>query len=1699
MRARKWKSRLALCASLSLSAGSLFAYLPAAAPVYAQSYSETPLLQASNMTIANGAGAADVSSHLDTLKSLGQGTIQLRYRSTDSQALSAMLSMSSTAAGQNNTYAVAYINPSADTVGVEVRDTAGGNYNQVSVKNAGIKDDKWHTLTYCFGKTTFSIYVDGEKKTEQEKSGFFDKLTSPDTLLIGMQKRASSNGQWQFTGEIESLQVYDHVLSIGEISEYHSATDFDPRIPDDPEDAVRTDEKLYYNNYDNSRAYRIPSLLTTKQGTVIAAIDQRHSGSSDCGNIDTVIRRSTDGGDTWGPVQTLIDLPSGSNGMHALTIDPSMVQDRETGRIFLLVDMFPESNALLSTNLQSALSGYKEVDGEKYFVLRDYENSNAAESSIAWTTEYTVRENGVVWNESTNQPTEYTVDNLANGTIYKTENGTRQEAGNIYVYTGANAGALKAIRTAHLWMIHSDDEGQTWSDPVDMNKTVKEDWMLFMGTGPGVGCQMDNGRLLFPYYATNANVGASQSAGVIYSDDHGQTWQRGETVCDALYAGGTQNMTGGAMMTESQVVSVIDKDGQEILKLFCRNTGDTNVRIFTSRDGGATWSADYQLDTALREPYCQLTVVPYPYEVEGYEGKQMFLFANPDSSNRSSGALQMGYYEPETDKFVWIQKRGITSTDYAYSCLSVLGEDKIGLLWEGDNLDINFSRFNQAWLFADKTPILREAPKALKAARTAEGEVVVTFDQPLIVMGAPVLNVQCGDTELCLPYTQGSGSCELVFDGSAAAGSIEVISLDLPDGASAENNEGTAFEAAALSGLAVSGDGEETIHNLSVVPGYASSMLSFDSKPGTTYQILRSSKKSYGYTVAGEVTADGQRCTFQDSVGLGKKYYYRVAANSQQDMSATVIAAASTGMDALKQNAELYRNLSRTEFDGSTVVDLSEYASVLQNMDEGSLIIQFYTDEAKMQALFNASSASETGGMNNNTRMASIMTNPTSLRADLAHTRANTNAVGFGQWHTLMVSCANKGKTFRLVLDGQEDHSWTAASLSGFLSTVASLERVTVGGRLAGDSEEVLDGFTGTIQYVCVTSEVIDDASAAILTAEVPAAKTLEIASVEAGYASNRITLADGAAADIYRSESEFGTYEKAGSTTNGIFRDAVEAGTRYFYKAISEDGEIESDPIQADAPVSRQAFKASANVFEDVSETVFDGSTMVSIDEQASAISSLTAGTIVVRFKTTEADSASVLLMGKKAGESVSMTSASNKGSVSITPDRGQARPRFDFTHTRASVQQDAADGAWHTFVITQDVSSASSTFRMTLDGKEYGNYTGANNTGFFSKVAGMDSLSIGGFVNGSADTVSNGFKGEIGYVLVTDEILDTASAERLSLEENMEAADKTLLQMSVAYALAIEKPQHIHALAWQNFEQALSHAQTVLDDESASQKQTDEAWKALCKAIHMLSFTADKSGLADLIEQAQAIDLSQYEDDEAKAAFEAALEAALAVLNNETALDPSIEEAFASLSEAMISLTPKAEAVDTALLAWLYGQVKDTDLNLYANVQEELDAFAAALKKAQAVLADPKSQQQADDALMELHTAWMQLRLKPSEELLRQLQQALAHAKALDLANASSKEAKLIASWIDRTEKALDSGHIDAKTTQDLVDEYASLKPAMEKLKPAETNTSQSVSKPGKPSASVSTGLAETGLWTVGTMLSALGALVLKRKNKK
>lgn len=90
-------------------------------------------------------------------------------------------------------------------------------------------------------------------------------------------------------------------------------------------------EPLFVSGQLGYHTYRIPALVVTARGSVLAFCEGRKNSSSDAGDIDLLVKRSTDHGRTWSGQQTIWDDAGNTCG------NPCAVVDRDTGTIWLLL------------------------------------------------------------------------------------------------------------------------------------------------------------------------------------------------------------------------------------------------------------------------------------------------------------------------------------------------------------------------------------------------------------------------------------------------------------------------------------------------------------------------------------------------------------------------------------------------------------------------------------------------------------------------------------------------------------------------------------------------------------------------------------------------------------------------------------------------------------------------------------------------------------------------------------------------------------------------------------------------------------------------------------------------------------------------------------------------------------------------------------------------------------------------------------------------------------------------------------------------------------------------------------------------------------------------------------------------------------------------------------------------------------------
>lgn len=125
-----------------------------------------------------------------------------------------------------------------------------------------------------------------------------------------------------------------------------------------PENPEFVSEVLFRSGVGGYDTYRIPSLIVTRGGTVLAFCEGRKNSSGDAGNIDLVLRRSTDGGRTWSPPEVVWDDGGNTCG------NPCPVVDSRTGIVWLL------STWNRGDDHESQIIAQKSKDTRRIFLLR---------------------------------------------------------------------------------------------------------------------------------------------------------------------------------------------------------------------------------------------------------------------------------------------------------------------------------------------------------------------------------------------------------------------------------------------------------------------------------------------------------------------------------------------------------------------------------------------------------------------------------------------------------------------------------------------------------------------------------------------------------------------------------------------------------------------------------------------------------------------------------------------------------------------------------------------------------------------------------------------------------------------------------------------------------------------------------------------------------------------------------------------------------------------------------------------------------------------------------------------------------------------------------------------------------------------------------------------------------------------------------
>ncbi len=452
-----------------------------------------------------------------------------------------------------------------------------------------------------------------------------------------------------------------------------------------------------------SHCFRIPAMLVTKKGTVLAASDARWSHGLDAaGNLETVVARSSDGGQTWERqfVNHYDDVEDGSERCiySAAFIDPILAQDSQ-GVLYLLVDMCP---AYVGGWAVDGMVCGKEREGRHpngKLALKKMESYTCAETQVLNedTYPYYIGEAGEdgfapVLGIKDDLPLEdYLVDDQwylyrRTGTgaekvlIPQLDGHCRPTEHLVHANIFYAASPLKAYPSFHIVLRTSTDDGKTWSKLRILGDQIGASG--FTGVCPGKGFALTyhgKERVLIPIYDNNLGV---EFTSVIYTEDQGLTWKRSGRASLT----GTTSEGQRVKSSESQIIQL--PDGR--LRMFSRSQID-QIIYTDSFDGGETWG-EYRREPKLT--YCGNCMVSFINYSRKIEGKPAVIACYPGGDgklyHRVNGIIAIGLIDEATGEIAWKYHYPVNQGPYYYSCVTELPDGNIALYYEYEEYALHY-------------------------------------------------------------------------------------------------------------------------------------------------------------------------------------------------------------------------------------------------------------------------------------------------------------------------------------------------------------------------------------------------------------------------------------------------------------------------------------------------------------------------------------------------------------------------------------------------------------------------------------------------------------------------------------------------------------------------------------------------------------------------------------------------------------------------------------------------------------------------------------------------------------------------------------------------------------------------------------------------------------------------------------------------
>ena len=243
---------------------------------------------------------------------------------------------------------------------------------------------------------------------------------------------------------------------------------------------------------------------------------------------------------------------------------------------------------------------------------------------------------------------------------------------------GSQAG-FGVKKTSQFLLVKSDDDGQSWGQPVNLTTMCKQkDWWLW-APAPGNGITMDDGTLVFPTQGRDKN--GLPFSNITYCKDGGKTWKTSNPAFTNTTESAVIQLNDGSLMLNTR------DNRNRIVK------GAKNGRaIATTNNLGESWKEHPSSHNSLQESVCMASLLKHEYTENG-EKKSVLLFSNPNIQDgpRRKTTIKVSFDNGLTwpENYWMLLDEG---SSRGYSCLTSIDEKTIGILYESSQADLVFQR-----------------------------------------------------------------------------------------------------------------------------------------------------------------------------------------------------------------------------------------------------------------------------------------------------------------------------------------------------------------------------------------------------------------------------------------------------------------------------------------------------------------------------------------------------------------------------------------------------------------------------------------------------------------------------------------------------------------------------------------------------------------------------------------------------------------------------------------------------------------------------------------------------------------------------------------------------------------------------------------------------------------------------------------------